>query len=475
MSPADALNALQSATNAAAAAAVAYYQDVEFAAQLCGDLAIQLGSNYELSVPLQQACISLQRIVATKSPSTPSTAAISVAVADVEAIWQADGGLQLLRQRIKDADKKQESLLLRQLQDDLPQAAKEREQNSQQLQADEDNARSTAAAETRLLELQLGVDAAQVDQMKDEESRALAAQDFQRAQEANARAKVYAAECSQRVQAAASQRNVQLQEQLLQLRTAARDTAAAAEKRVAAKRAGLEAALSDLLTAANQRLKDCDAMSTNLVAAANQRLKDYDAMSASFSALNARARELLARQPAWPRHKALLRFDLPLQRLTTHFLVSKQWFPRYFSLRGSRLYYSDGKNGYPDTAQGTLAFMQSSPAPDGRYCIDLRGMCAAWRLSLQRLILTPHAQAAVSRVAASLSMGRRSRSRSISHQGTRCISVCMLVLAHRSHSPSRRRGTCASLLPMTSRDSAACVPFKPRAQASPRCRTLRQR
>jgi hypothetical protein len=54
---------------------------------------------------------------------------------------------------------------------------------------------------------------------------------------------------------------------------------------------------------------------SDLLAAANQRLKDCDAMSASFSALNARARELLARQPAWPRHEALLRFALPLQRI----------------------------------------------------------------------------------------------------------------------------------------------------------------
>ena len=81
-------------------------------------------------------------------------------------------------------------------------------------------------------------------------------------------------------------------------------------------------------------------------------------------------------EPAWPRHKALVRFDLTLQRLTTHFLVSKKWFPRNMSLRGSRLYYSDGKNGHPDTAAGTLAFLQSNPAPDGRYCVDLHGMRA---------------------------------------------------------------------------------------------------
>ena len=56
--------------------------------------------------------------------------------------------------------------------------------------------------------------------------------------------------------------------------------------------------------------------------------------------------------------------------------MSKKWFSRHFSLRGSRLYYSDGKNGHPDTAEGTLAFMRSNPAPDGRYCIDLQGMRA---------------------------------------------------------------------------------------------------
>jgi hypothetical protein len=80
------------------------------------------------------------------------------------------------------------------------------------------------------------------------------------------------------------------------------------------------------------------------------------------------------RPPAWPRHDALLRFDLPLQRLTKDWYFTKKWFPRFFSLRGHRLYYSDGKNGYPDTRDGTLAFMQSNPAPDGRYCVDLKGI-----------------------------------------------------------------------------------------------------
>jgi hypothetical protein len=82
-------------------------------------------------------------------------------------------------------------------------------------------------------------------------------------------------------------------------------------------------------------------------------------------------------QPAWPRHTTLLRFDLPLYRLTAHYVLSKKWFTRFFSLRSSHLYYSDGKNGQSDTAEGTLAFMQLDPAPDGRYCVDVQGMRAA--------------------------------------------------------------------------------------------------
>ena len=113
-----------------------------------------------------------------------------------------------------------------------------------------------------------------------------------------------------------------------------------------------------------------------LQAEAAQRLKECDEVVASLSKLTSQAEQLLARQPPWPRHEALLRCDLPLQRLTTHFLVNKKWFPRNMLLRGSRLYYSDGKNGHPDTAAGSLAFMRSNPAPDGRYCVDLHGMRA---------------------------------------------------------------------------------------------------
>ncbi len=82
----------------------------------------------------------------------------------------------------------------------------------------------------------------------------------------------------------------------------------------------------------------------------------------------------LESEPAWPQHEALLRFDVPLKRLTKDWHFTLKWFPRCFSLRGRRLYYSDGKNGYSDSREGTLAFVQSNPSPDGRYCVDLKGI-----------------------------------------------------------------------------------------------------
>jgi hypothetical protein len=93
---------------------------------------------------------------------------------------------------------------------------------------------------------------------------------------------------------------------------------------------------------------------------------------------NAHLKSLLCQhQAAWPRHEALMRFDLPLQCLESGLSAtkeSKEWVNRFFLLRGSRLYYSDGENEYPNTQDGTLAFMRSKPAPDGRYCVDLQGM-----------------------------------------------------------------------------------------------------
>jgi hypothetical protein len=108
----------------------------------------------------------------------------------------------------------------------------------------------------------------------------------------------------------------------------------------------------------------------------DKRLNEFDACKASLSELITRANALVDGEADWPQHAALLRFDLPLQRLTTQYMLTKKWTPRFFILRGSRLYYTNGKIGHPDSLEGSLAFMRSNPEPDGHYCLDLKGACA---------------------------------------------------------------------------------------------------
>jgi ribosomal protein L13E len=370
----DALTALKSAVSDAAAASIAYYDDIEFAAQLCSDAATQHGTNYAISNPLQESCISLQRIVASKPPSVPSKVSVTSALADAESLLQADPGLKAARQKMKDACDKE----AQRLRDDVSRAQQECQSIATKLQADEGDARSSAANEIRLLEQQLGVDAAEMNRMKDEESRALAAQDLKSAQAANTRAKAYVAECSQRLQSATAQRKLGLEEQLQQLRNVARDAAAAGQQAVEAKQSILDSS----------------------VAGHQNQLREFDASSASLAALIDRAQKLLGRQPAWPQHEALLRFDLQLQRLTTHMVFSKKWFPRFFCMRERRLYYSDGKKRHLDTQDGTLAFLQTNPAPDGRYCLDLQGMltrAARYLVTLLRRLLCCRVQRASGR------------------------------------------------------------------------------
>ena len=149
--------------------------------------------------------------------------------------------------------------------------------------------------------------------------------------------------------------------------------------------------------------------------------------------------------PAWPLHDALIRFDLPLQRFTTQFLVTKTWSPSFFVLRGSLLYCSKGEKGPADSHEGTLGFMRSNPVSDGHYCMDLKGVCARCvATDFAARVCNPHAQAAVSRAAARPSMGRRSPSRSSSLQGTRCISMRALLCTHvtRHHAGSKGRVSC---------------------------------
>ena len=78
------------------------------------------------------------------------------------------------------------------------------------------------------------------------------------------------------------------------------------------------------------------------------------------------------RQPEWPLHPDLIRFDVPLQRMTTQLRFLRKWKPRFYVLRNLRLYYSNGKRGHSDSHEGSLSFMRSNPEPDEHYCIDLR-------------------------------------------------------------------------------------------------------
>jgi hypothetical protein len=85
-------------------------------------------------------------------------------------------------------------------------------------------------------------------------------------------------------------------------------------------------------------------------------------------------------QPTWPRHTALLRFDMPLRRLVTCADASKGWEPFFCSLRGRRqsfgLYYSLDTQGHARK----LALMQLDLAIlscDGCDYVDVLGTRAA--------------------------------------------------------------------------------------------------
>jgi len=362
--PAAALAALQSATSDESYAAIAYYDDVEFAVQLCSEFADEEGANYSVSVPLQEACITLQRNLASKPQAVINRVQLASALADAEAIVKLRDSGSGHEQQLQNELSAKEQLL----RDELSGVQKACDPNPvlQKLQLDEAQARSVAANDVSLLEQQLGTDALRVNEMKEEESLSLATKDFKKGQEANSRLKTYVADCAQRVQAATSQRRLQLEQQLLQLRMAAKDTNAAAEKRVAAMQLSFDAALIDH----------------------RSQLQQLRTTISSLIALAPRAQALLNRQPAWPRHEALLRFGLPLHLLERHWFVSKKWFPRFFILRGRRVYYSDGRKEQADSHEGSLAFMRSKPAPDGRYCIDLKGAHARCVTAVQRICFT---------------------------------------------------------------------------------------
>jgi uncharacterized protein with PIN domain len=121
------------------------------------------------------------------------------------------------------------------------------------------------------------------------------------------------------------------------------------------------ATLGTLLAQARLAVPDIEAAQSAATAAKDySKAADLQAMRASFRLGLADA--LLQEQPAWPLVTALLRFDLPLHRLTTKFM-SKKWISRHFVLCNGRLYHADGDDGYPDSRDGTLSLVRSNPPP----------------------------------------------------------------------------------------------------------------
>ncbi len=126
-----------------------------------------------------------------------------------------------------------------------------------------------------------------------------------------------------------------------------------------------------------------------------------------------KAETLLQEHPAWPCVNALQKFSLLLQRYTTHMVFTKKWIRRFYVMQNGHLYYCDGKNEYPDSREGSVSFANSNPAPDGRYCVNLRGECDGGRLrsAFGTCRLTPFFQAARSSPAASSWTERHLRSK----------------------------------------------------------------
>jgi hypothetical protein len=96
-----------------------------------------------------------------------------------------------------------------------------------------------------------------------------------------------------------------------------------------------------------------------------------------MSCINAvKIAESIDSKSPWPNVELLQKSSFRLQRLTTYMKSSKKWYSRFFVIQNHRLYYSDGKNGHPDSEEGTWSFVSSNPQPGRRYCVDLAGSSA---------------------------------------------------------------------------------------------------
>lgn len=318
---ADAMAALELALAPERLAVIEYYDDIAFAIQLFSEFASAEGSNYELSVPLAEGR-DLLALVFASQPQPTSKLLLSSALAGVERFFDSDPDLQQAKNYVSSTSK---SMIL-QLQPEMQRIETEcraaTAHIAQNLRKDEEMTRSM----TQSL----------IKQIRDEEKRALAANDIIRAKELQDRALNYQS---------------QMEQQLLQMRADAHDATARCQQ---------------LMTDMQMKI---DAVSVE----ARSRIENIETLCSNFRRNRALVQQALNRLPSWPRYGPLLRFDVLLQRYTTKLVFSKQWIPRFYVLRGSRLYYSDGKGGYPDSEQGTLAFMRSNPESDTRYCIELSG------------------------------------------------------------------------------------------------------
>jgi hypothetical protein len=181
-------------------------------------------------------------------------------------------------------------------------------------------------------------------------------------------------------------------------------------------------------------------------------------------------------QPACPRHAALIRFDIPLQRLTTQWLVIKKWKMHFVVLRGMRLYiYSNDKGGCfcsnnsvysaHESQEGAMALVQANAAPDGDCCLNLKGALARSTthamFGFAANVCDAYAQAAALRVAAHPSMDRPLPSRSSFLEALRCSNT-RTCLRDRvtSHTDCMINRKFALLLPMMSRDNSALASSK---------------
>jgi hypothetical protein len=167
-------------------------------------------------------------------------------------------------------------------------------------------------------------------------------------------------------------------------------------------------------------------------------------------------------RPVCPRHEALIRFDLPLQRLTTQWLGIKNWRMNFVVLRGTRLYcYANDKGGcfcsndsfrpVHESHEDALALMRTNPTPDGNCCFDLKGVHARCvMVGVAAHVCDTHAQDAA--LLAAATMGRHLVSLSFSIE-TRCTLKFMCTRAHTCHKSQCR--ICTLLPPMMPPENSA--------------------